>query len=78
MSSVPRGRAVLFNIFINDLQCGIELTFSKVANGTKMSGAVNTEKRRDAIQRDLDWFEKWAHDNLVRFNKVETKMLHLG
>ena len=68
----------LFNIFVGNMDSGIECTLSKFANNTRLCGVVDTLEESDAFQTELGRRERWACVNLMNFSKIKCKVPHLG
>ncbi|KAJ7407307.1 rna-directed dna polymerase from mobile element jockey-like [Pitangus sulphuratus] len=69
---------VLFNIFLNDLEKGLEGILSKFADNTKLREATDSLEGREALQRDLIKLEDWAITNPMKFNRGKCQIRHLG
>ena len=81
LSGVPQGSVLgplLFIIYINDLDVGLNNYVSKFADDTKIGKSVLTELDRLSLQQDLDKITKWSEEWDMPFNVNKCQLLHVG
>ena len=78
----PRFRAgssiIVFNLFINDIEDGINSTISIFADDTKLCSTVQSMEEVHKLQADLNTLSDWASTWQMRFNVDKCKVMHLG
>ena len=80
-SGVPQGSVlgpVLFIIYINDIDEGINCKLSKFADDTKITSKVTSTSQWQELQCDLNKLISWAEKWQMKFNIEKCKVLHIG
>lgn len=80
-SGVPQGSVlgpVLFVCYINDMPDNIASFIYMYADDTKIFRRADSDRDRQALQRDIDELARWAEKWQLRFNVEKCKIMHLG
>ncbi|CAM5147952.1 unnamed protein product [Eretmochelys imbricata] len=80
-SDVPQGSVlgpVLFNMFINDLEKGVNSEVAKFADDTKLLKIAKTQADYEELQKDLSKLGDWATKWQMKFIVDKCKVMHIG
>ena len=80
-SGVPQGSVLgplLFILFINDIESGLENKVWKFADDTKIVSNVHLLEGNFSLQKDIDKVEAWAESWSMQFNVNKCKIMHIG
>ncbi|CAM4642329.1 unnamed protein product [Lepidochelys kempii] len=80
-SGVPQGSVlgpILFNLFINDLEKGVNSEVAKFADDTKLLKIVKTKADCEELQKDLTKLSDWATKWQMKFHADQCKVMHIG
>jgi len=80
-SEVPRGLTLglmLFNIFLSDLDDGIESTITTFVHDTTLGGEGDASEGKAILQADLGRLKEQASKKSMEFNRAKCKILHQG
>ena len=80
-SGVPQGSVLgplLFLVYVNDMDCGLEANISKFADDTKIFHEVSSLEDCEMLQTCLDKLKEWSETWQMQFNASKCKVLHFG
>ena len=78
---VPQGLVLgplLFLMYINDSDCGVQSMISKFVNDTKIGNVTTCDEDSLELQKDIDILVNWADKWQMKFNAKNCEMILAG